>query len=68
MRRAIGPGNTIITCKVRQNVHRTRSNEVELMGKGNRKSFADYRPDGHNWITLATGEYYPDILVEACKR
>jgi hypothetical protein len=32
-----------------------------------RKSFADYKADGYNWITLATGEYYPDILVEACE-
>ncbi len=28
------------------------------------KSFADDKPDGHNWITLAPGEYYPDILCE----
>lgn len=31
-----------------------------------RGSFAEYRPDGHTWITLATGEYYPDILTDAC--
>jgi hypothetical protein len=31
------------------------------------KSFADYRADGHTWITLASGEYYPDILEDACK-
>lgn len=31
------------------------------------KIFADYKPDGRNWITLATGEYYPDILKDACK-
>ena len=31
------------------------------------KSFLDYKPDGHNWITLATGEYYPDILKHACE-
>jgi hypothetical protein len=29
------------------------------------QSFADYKSDGHNWITLASGEYYPDILPEA---
>lgn len=29
--------------------------------------FADYKPDGRNWITLATGEYYPDILKDACE-
>lgn len=31
------------------------------------KSFADYKQDGHRWITLATGEYYPDILKDACE-
>lgn len=30
------------------------------------KNFADYKDDGHNWITLSTGEYYPDILEDAC--
>lgn len=30
-------------------------------------AFADYKPDGRNWITLATGEYYPDILKDACE-
>jgi hypothetical protein len=28
-------------------------------------TFADYKKDAHNWITLATGEFYPDILVDA---
>lgn len=37
------------------------------MRSGRRNSFADYKPDGHNWITLMTGEYYPDILEEACQ-
>ena len=31
------------------------------------KTFADYQPDGHLWITLSTGEYYPDILPLACE-
>ncbi len=31
------------------------------------KSFADYKSEGHKWITLATGEYYPDILKDACE-
>lgn len=31
------------------------------------KSFADYKADGHVWITLASGEYYPDILKDACE-
>ncbi|PZS04933.1 MAG: bstEII [Candidatus Chloroheliales bacterium] len=30
-----------------------------------RSSFADYKVDGRNWITLATGEYYPDVLKDA---
>ena len=29
--------------------------------------FKDYKEDGHNWITLSTGEYYPDILPDACE-
>lgn len=33
---------------------------------GERISFADYKRDARNWITLVTGEYYPDILVHAC--
>ena len=28
--------------------------------------FSDYKKDGANWITLATGDFYPDILVDAC--
>jgi hypothetical protein len=32
-----------------------------------KKSFADYKVDGHTWITLASGEYYPDILEDASK-
>ncbi len=31
------------------------------------KSFADYKAEAHNWITLATGAYYPDILPNACE-
>jgi hypothetical protein len=30
------------------------------------KRFEDYKVDGHSWITLSTGEYYPDILEDAC--
>ncbi|HEU4637523.1 MAG TPA: bstEII, partial [Candidatus Binatia bacterium] len=36
------------------------------MVEGNQKTFADYKETGHDWITLATGEYYPDILKDAC--
>jgi hypothetical protein len=31
------------------------------------KKFADYKAEGHLWITLSTGEYYPDILPLACE-
>lgn len=31
------------------------------------KTFADYKSEGAAWITLATGEYYPDILPQACE-
>ncbi len=31
-----------------------------------RTAFAQYKADAHNWITLASGEFYPDILVDAC--
>jgi len=31
------------------------------------KSFGDYQKEGHVWITLSTGEYYPDILPLACE-
>ncbi len=29
------------------------------------KYFADYKEEAHNWITLSTGEYYPDVLKDA---
>ncbi len=32
----------------------------------NKSSFADYKAEGANWITLSSGEYYPDILSDAC--
>lgn len=31
------------------------------------RSFGDHKADASNWITLATGEYYPDVLKEACE-
>jgi hypothetical protein len=34
---------------------------------GMEKSFAEFKADGAAWITLATGEYYPDILPQACE-
>jgi hypothetical protein len=29
------------------------------------KSFADYKPEAPNWITMVSGEFYPDILADA---
>ncbi|GIK65173.1 MAG: hypothetical protein BroJett018_29670 [Chloroflexota bacterium] len=40
--------------------------EKVFYNQPNMKTFADYKSEGPNWITLATGEYYPDMLVEAC--
>jgi hypothetical protein len=37
------------------------------MASQKEKSFADYRDEGHLWITLSTGEYYPDVLPLACE-
>jgi hypothetical protein len=34
---------------------------------GARVSFADFKGDARSWITLVTGEYYPDILAHACE-
>lgn len=31
------------------------------------RAFADYQAEGHLWITLSTGEYFPDILPLACE-
>lgn len=31
----------------------------------NLKKFRDFKAEGHNWITLASGEFYPDILEDA---
>jgi hypothetical protein len=28
--------------------------------------FSDYKSDASSWVTLAGGEYYPDILKDAC--
>lgn len=31
------------------------------------KTFEDYKVDAPNWITMADGEFYPDILSDACE-
>lgn len=33
----------------------------------NMKYFSDYKTDAHNWITMSSGEFYPDILSDACE-
>lgn len=33
----------------------------------NDRSFGEYKADSATWITLVTGEYYPDVLVPACQ-
>jgi hypothetical protein len=33
----------------------------------NKKKFSDYKEEAHLWITLSSGEYYPDILPLACE-
>jgi hypothetical protein len=30
------------------------------------RAFSDYKEEAEAWITLALGEYYPDILTDAC--
>ena len=37
-----------------------------MKNKTQTKFFSDYKSDASNWITLAGGEYYPDILKDAC--
>ena len=43
------------------------SKPVKKITMGKPMFFADYKADARNWITLATGEYYPDILEDACE-
>ncbi len=31
------------------------------------RTFAEYKSEAEAWITLASGEYYPDILLDACR-
>src|SRR5208282_4721918 len=40
---------------------------VNRKNKSVATNFGDYKKDAHNWITLATGEFYPDILPQACE-
>lgn len=37
------------------------------MPEARQTSFSDYKANGHSWITLSTGDYYPDILIGACE-
>jgi hypothetical protein len=40
-----------------------RRPKARTMAKPN--AFGDFKAEGHKWITLATGDYYPDILKDA---
>lgn len=31
------------------------------------RTFAEYKHEAEAWITLASGEYYPDVLPDACR-
>ena len=42
-----------------------RTGIAKIMKK--EESFGDYEKDTRSWITLASGEYYPDILIDACQ-
>jgi len=46
---------------------RRKSSNQDRSNRPKKHSFANFKPDGANWITLATGEYYPDILKDACE-
>ncbi len=44
-----------------------QENKENTMAKRKDKTFGDYSSEGHLWITLSTGEYYPDVLPLACE-
>jgi hypothetical protein len=44
-----------------------RDSRESIIDMSERRTFADYKVDASNWITLSTGEYYPDILKDACE-
>lgn len=44
-----------------------KANQLDPSKRKTPDSFADFKADAANWITLATGEYYPDILKDACE-
>jgi hypothetical protein len=48
-------------------VQKKTSNPIPVTLPIARKDFGDYRPDAATWITLAGGQFYPDILPEACE-
>jgi len=37
-----------------------------LLNMAIKMKFKDYKEEAESWITLASGEYYPDILPDAC--
>ena len=45
-----------------------KKSNVNPFGSLKTQSFADFKSDAANWITLASGEYYPDILKDEIGR
>lgn len=54
---------------IKNTIRRGVSNDTLTdMNKAKRnKLFADYKQDAQNWITMANGDFYPDILPDACE-
>lgn len=44
-----------------------KSNQMDVSNPKKPKPFADFKANAANWITLSSGEYYPDILKDACE-
>src|SRR5882724_2593157 len=61
-----GKANRGLTIKAKSNtaVSKVSAPSVPIT---ERTDLGAYRADLANWITLASGEYYPDILPDACE-
>lgn len=58
-----------LTTKNAESTNKTQSIFLNFttMKKVLTNTFSNYKKDASNWITLAGGEYYPDILKDACQ-
>jgi hypothetical protein len=69
--RFIPSGSTIVELCHISGVNSAKLKRKPLGIGGNltntKKSFRDYKDEAQAWITLASGEYYPDILPDACQ-